>query len=76
MKILTPICPNCGGKAVGTLETLDAIAELSDIREDGTCEYTGLTKHLEETQRTVHIMDKATLVCSQHHIWTSTIHNA
>ncbi len=73
MKIEIPKCPTCGGPAIGTLETVQAIAKLGEIKEDGTCEYEGTTEILWDTQKTMLVLHTPVLVCAQHHDWASTI---
>jgi len=71
MKIKTPQCPKCGLSAKGTLETVFAIAQLTDIGTDGACEYQGTTEILWDTQKTVIDGEKTTLVCRNGHEWVS-----
>ena len=75
MKITMHQCPKCRLPARGTLEKVLAIAALSDIETDGTCEYEGTTEILWDTQKTVIDGEKITLVCRNGHEWVSEMHD-
>lgn len=71
MMIKTPKCPECGLPAKGTLENLLGIAELTEIKPDGSCDYAGDTHIIWDTQRTLVQGDQIMLVCDEGHEWAS-----
>jgi hypothetical protein len=73
MKIKTPKCPECREPPKGTLENVLGIAQLTDIGPDGSCEYSGYTDIIWDTQRTLGEGDKMMLVCREGHEWTSAV---
>jgi hypothetical protein len=75
-----PNCPECGAKAKGTLETLQACADL-DFADDGTAEYNGYTDVYWDSQKSVVSDDPSspffaptfTLICPEGHEWQSVM---
>jgi len=68
MKFETPLCPQCGEAARGTLETVPGVA-LVDMEKDGEAAYTGETKIFWDDQTTQETDGKAWLICPQGHAW-------
>ena len=50
----TPQCPECSGAAVGRVDVVYGIAEITEIRADGTVDWTGDTEINWDSQRPAH----------------------
>lgn len=60
-----PVCPTCGGDAIGTVERLDGVA-LFARAEDGFAIYSGTTEINWEGQETVELDGCTLLTCGKH----------
>lgn len=73
MKFEPHRCPECREKAIGTLETLPALAMLN-LADNGEADWSGYTKPLWDGQLTVKDGEgKVTLQCDNGHEWQATM---
>jgi len=73
MRYTTPICPECGERADGTLEIVPGRA-LLQWDEAGSAEYAGETKMFWDDQKDANEEDeRATMLCPNGHDWLSEV---
>jgi len=74
VKVLTPLCPECGVLARGTLEAISGCAEMS-LDESGDGEFTGNTAVFWDGQMTERDPgnDLMIFLCPKGHEWTSEV---
>ena len=82
MELHTPLCPECGEPAHGTVERLSGYAAFADVPgPDVQVDYSGWTEIWWDEQRTVHQNDDAVkgsdnlplVCCSNGHSWPTAI---
>ena len=82
MKLHTPLCPECGEPAHGTVERLCGHAAFAGVPgADAQVDYSGWTEIWWDEQRTVHQNDDAAegldnlplVCCSNGHSWPTAI---
>ena len=72
MKFSSHVCHECGETAAGTLEDVEARADL-DFDEDGTAVWSGNTEMLGDTQKTRLTNGLVTLMCENGHEWQASM---
>lgn len=73
MKLSTPLCPECGRVAAGTVDTVPGLSEFSEVSEDGDTCYSGYTRMWHEEQRSDETPEGTLVACEEGHEWRSEI---
>jgi hypothetical protein len=72
MQVDPSVCPECGGRAIGTAEIVPGVALFCEAA-DGEVEYTGETKMYWDGQTTERADDgRVTVCCANDHEWLAT----
>lgn len=74
MNLQTPLCPECGRPALGTVEALAGVAEFENFEDPFVREYSGYTRVWWDEQKTKRNQKgEIELVCEEAHSWFSEV---